>query len=809
MKKYILKILAVVLLMALMPWLAEETSAQGTLDIDVEAGINGKVKNGEPFPVTFTIKNNGEDISGDLVISSAPHYHAYENVVIPVEIAAGAEQKIQASLPGSSDYMGSGPMNVKKEDQIRFYEGGWEKGEKLKITGDTKITHGFIQETKLVLGVLSDNPDQMNVLKLTSFQGETPEVLPLTPETLPADSLGFQMFDALIIHDYSMDQLPGEKQKALKQWVELGGHLIIGSTPDLQQKMGELSSLIPMKVNGEEELKDLSFLDGYSEKPLAMKQLTLMTGEKANGTDELIAEGGLPLALEKGFGLGKVTQLSYSLAEEPLASWEGNSGWWNRILTASIDTRVQHPMAFYDQVQNILMETTELFSSSFLPISVIIILFAVYIILLVPVLYFILKKKDKREWGWWIIPSIAILTSMAIFFTGASDRSGGESINKVGIVSVDEEGIGSGLHFSSMLSSGGGDYTVELGSESFNPVPFNQEFVEQQRYSHYPMVQANGENPEVTFTGVEFWSVRSLVNHFSDVKTGRVEGELAADDTLVSGTVTNNMVHDMKDVFILAGGSAYEIGTLAKGETKDIEIEKKSTALLGVPNSVTAGRAFPKAQNFMYGNGMQQSPGKEWKKFSLLSFALQEKLYNASLNKPLLVGYSDKSLIETKVNGKKADEESMNLFLQPITINTNNKGAFSLDSSQLEPKVSVVEGMIHYQEFVEGNFFVDAEPGTYDLAFQLPDSVVDNQVNYTKLLLSFKETVSSDGLSIIKAESGEAEELETGVRQIKIEENIGQYIDKDGRLIIRVEKHGQQNPQVPVPAVTIEGDFVQ
>ena len=31
-----------------------------------------------------------------------------------------------------------------------------------------------------------------------------------------------------------------------------------------------------------------------------------------------------------------------------------------------------------------------------------------YMILIIPVLYFILKRKDKREYTWWIIPAIAV-----------------------------------------------------------------------------------------------------------------------------------------------------------------------------------------------------------------------------------------------------------------------------------------------------------------------------------------------------------------------------------------------------------------
>jgi hypothetical protein len=324
-------------------------------------------------------------------------------------------------------------------------------------------------------------------------------------------------------------------------------------------------------------------------------------------------------------------------------------------------------------------------------------------------------------------------------------------------------------------------------------------------------VDTSGEGSKVTFQDVEFWSVRSTMNRFTSLETGRIEGSLKAGDDTLTGTVSNHMNHDLHDVFVLAGGNAYEIGTLAKGEQKKVEIEMKSSTLLGSPTTLAAGRAFPGAQNQMYGPGPgpQSTPGDEWKMFNLLNYALEEKLYNASLKKPLIIGYSSDSLMKVTVNGKSANEGSMNLFLQPFDIESNLTGSFKLKQEQMEPNVSVVEGMIHHEDFMEGNYYIDAAPGTYDLSFQLPDSVVEKKVAYTKLVLSFRDIETTDGLSLVNTKTGETEELESGVRQIKLEEDVQRYIDKDGKLTIRIEKRGQNNPQLPVPGVTIEGEFVQ
>ena len=60
-----------------------------------------------------------------------------------------------------------------------------------------------------------------------------------------------------------------------------------------------------------------------------------------------------------------------------------------------------------------------------------------YIILIIPVLYFILKRKDKREYAWWIIPVVALLTSIAIFGYGAKDRIGRAQIQQSAVLNVE------------------------------------------------------------------------------------------------------------------------------------------------------------------------------------------------------------------------------------------------------------------------------------------------------------------------------------------------------------------------------------
>ena len=83
-----------------------------------------------------------------------------------------------------------------------------------------------------------------------------------------------------------------------------------------------------------------------------------------------------------------------------------------------------------------------------------------YMILIIPVLYFILKRKDKREYTWWIIPAIAVVTSIAIFAYGAKDRIGRAQIQHTAMLNVAQDGSLTGYYAESLLTNKSGNFHI-------------------------------------------------------------------------------------------------------------------------------------------------------------------------------------------------------------------------------------------------------------------------------------------------------------------------------------------------------------
>src|SRR5690606_11370351 len=127
----------------------------------------------------------------------------------------------------------------------------------------------------------------------------------------------------------------------------------------------------------------------------------------------------------KKLGDGVILQTSFSVGDAPLVEMEGMTGFWNTLLaTGERIAPTNSPSSNYysdgpmDAIAYSVGSVNELFPSFRVSAPIILGIIILYMILIIPVLYFILKKKDKREYTWWIIPAFAVVTSIAIFAYG-------------------------------------------------------------------------------------------------------------------------------------------------------------------------------------------------------------------------------------------------------------------------------------------------------------------------------------------------------------------------------------------------------
>ncbi|QHE51760.1 hypothetical protein [Pontibacillus sp. HMF3514] len=787
MNKQIIKITACALLLICMVTGVSNLAhaEEGRLQIKVDEGLNGKAKRNKGFPITLTVTNNGEDFSGDLTVVIPRDYNSIGNKVIPIDIAAGATKKIHFSVPqmeGMNVFRnGLGQPSV---EQFHLYEGNWEDGKKVPVDTGLSISPTYIQDNKAVIGVLTDQPDQLNYLKLLSFMGESPEILFLDAEDIPKDSTGLHVLDVLVIQDYDIANLSENRQKAIKQWMQKGGHIATGSTPGLMQQYGILSEDLPFQIEGKKSVNSIERFNQIEQFDITNFELYKGTAGKAATIK--YEENGSPLVIQQNQGQGKITQFTYDISHPAFQEWGGNEDIWDSVVG---NYQPNHNMNLYDR----LGDTSRYFETlANFKLSTLAFLFLGYILLVVPILYFILKKIDKREWAWLVIPALAVITSVGLYVVGAQDRLGDYKTKAVSIVSVDQNGEGYGKGSVSMLSKESGTYTLEVDA-SLESFPTNTRRSTNMRAEDIPYIETGSDNSRVYFEDVEFWSPRSVTVNLPFKEYGHFSNTINFDDKHLTGEITNNFPYSFEDVYIVGGQSYQEIGSIQAGESKSLDINMQTQLLFQAPDERTAYQMFNRPTNNL--NQNEQNVRRD-----LVQMAARYGMF-ADQNNPVLIGFTKDKIYDANVNGKETSQDNLHLVTQAVNINLGS-GNKSVSTELRNPTLTTVEGQVRYNGLTRGDLMFDANQGTYLLKYNLPEAFTKQGFEVNKLSLDFQQRPGGVSFAIYNAKVDAYDSIEDA----SFDQNVQETYIEENTITIRatVPSNNMKGP-IFVPSINVKG----
>ncbi|MCH1625560.1 hypothetical protein [Fredinandcohnia quinoae] len=755
------------------------------IKISLEEGINGKVKRGKGFPVSIKLENSGEAFNGDLLIQYSPSYNTGGAMLVHVELPEKGSKTYQLSVPGLTEDYQSYSQN---QSTIHLYKGSWMNGSEVSFKGDKTFKPKFIDSSDQVIGVLSENYDRLKELRI--LPGIQSEMLPLTKEQLPKKALGLEMLDYLVIDEYAVSSLDEQQQLAIKEWIRSGGVLIAGAAPDASSSYGLLYPLLPMKSEAE-SLGKTEFLQGATKDEISFKELNLYTGAIEEGSAILHKSDNLPATIKKPFGKGTILQTSFSLGDQPLSTWEGYSTWFSAFIKQANQSHANLYMNgqdMYDQLYWEFAETNEFFPASNYSVTQLIIFLLIYLIIIIPILYFVLRKIDKREHSWWIIPSIAILMSAVVFGIGAKDRIAKPQLNQMGVYQV-KDGLLTGIQATTLLSNTSGNYKLSVPKDQFNAVPYTN------NYSGFDqsigaVVEEQRKVNEITFSHVGYWSSKTIYGEAQKETEDQFTVQLTLHNNQLKGSIQNGYPYDFEDIFIWSGNEKIEIGAMKQGETLQIDHKIKQT-LLTSPSM------------FFNTNMYQQTDLVKMKKERLYE-AANRFLSGGYNNQPLIAGVTKDPVIDVNMVGKKEKQNNLNLILSPFTVENDFSGNFTIDTGMLSTRVEVVQGLIH-DSGMGSPYEIFLDDGEYNYIIQLPEQLRGKKVEFD--LVNLRMNGNFLKYSILNRETGEylpIDEKRTTFALTK-ENHVEQFFSKDGELLIKFHKSSNGDPYVSLPQVTVKG----
>lgn len=355
---------------------------------------------------------------------------------------------------------------------------GGTSGKQLAETYQQRLT-GLPPSRYVILSVGSSLPG----LRLTKTEGQSAEgANPNEPlrggwvelaqitqaSDLPDQWIGYAGVDLMILTT-SADRsffaaLANDRQrrKALSEWVRRGGRIIIsaGAHADVINALPELKEMLPanLPASGANRVSEIAMILPNSPRMLLRPKTTekialqsLAPVRERPYQAKLLADerdNPAPLVVQSPYGLGRVTLVAFDLELPALEEWRFREMFWEWLINTSAAhlpsgnehlstdprnddeedrylTRMQNNLEFFEGVPVV----------SFGWVALLILL---YILLIGPIEYIILKRLFKRlEWTWATFPVIVITVCAATYFTANQIKSHELKVNKVDLVDVD------------------------------------------------------------------------------------------------------------------------------------------------------------------------------------------------------------------------------------------------------------------------------------------------------------------------------------------------------------------------------------
>lgn len=795
-RKFAVVISALFIYFTLLP--AVETLAAPNLQVKATAGFNGKAKYEEGLPITITVQNNGDPFSGDIVLDTAESYNLGNALAIPFEIGAGETKTIQVAADGlTEDYM----YNGSKFQLFHFFEGGWEKGKSIDYKGTKNLRVSYSDPSSIFYFTLTNSADRLKVLSQIKQQGQLSgdvvHVNQLKDFTLPSEAVAWQMANYIVIDEFVLADLTDAQQQAIVDYVSNGGVLLVGASDNVSAELGKVGTYLPLTLQTSTKNIAPEKLNVVTNNTNLSNDLTVYNATLNEGAAQVMNIDGNLLVGKRQVGSGTIVQTTFSLGDEPLSK----DAVYSELLTSIFKSvQKQNSANIYgnnakDRLVYELGETNSLFSSFKVSTPLMIGIVIVYMILVGPLLYIILKRKDKREYAWGIIPLTAIIASAAIFGYGARDRIARPQIQQAAFLYVNDDKSLSGYYTESLLSNKSGEFAFVAPKTTTMVARRNMNsFTGQTPNIHEQVILEKGTtNSELTFRDVGYWSVSSLYGSTQLQDVGNLQIDLRVEASKLTGTIQNDFPFALKEVSVWSGSKLLKLGDLQPGEQLEVNKDLGTVMLTPIANPYATNSYAMPGQNF--------DDLMDRRKQTLF---ISSQLFNMGNNRPAITAFAEDNLVPIELKDKKVEMSAVNLIIQPFEAETIFSGEFVLPATNFTVNLDTNEYAKYMQPVENSTLEWYLDDGEYNVYWKIPDTLPTEKVNWTQLQIANTDR-NSQTIEIWNEETKAYEPVDES--RFTISENISNYISETGEVHYKLIKKAIQGDQFSrLPEVRLKGE---
>jgi len=437
LKKTLFVLLLSILLGIVITGCGSKKEATGQVEAEITFGYDGTVKISNGNPLVAKIKNNGAAFSGELQIEV--HESTMNKIIVaqPFEIAENATKEIVLDVP-LHIIQKEFKVSVVNDDDLLYEE-------------SIKATKILSPERK-VMAVITDTPDTYRFLENIKLYMYNPYSEKYARSTYPAGNsdmdaenievLFFDTFDQLdteeklgffnyiyIGHNQSIN-ITEEAEANIQSWIEDGNTMIIETGADYKKTNSILpSSLNPVVISSADktEINNLWY-------NLSLNHTVDLAKVDNTESGEAISFDNHQVATLTRIERGSILTLLVNMGQEPIASWNSKAPFIENLI-ASYAHNTEYFDPYYESQYQYMAQQVPTDKEP--PYLFMVIALGLYILLSAPILYFILKKMDKRDYAWLSIPAMALLCILALYLFGSGTRYTKGIMNSISVLTAD------------------------------------------------------------------------------------------------------------------------------------------------------------------------------------------------------------------------------------------------------------------------------------------------------------------------------------------------------------------------------------
>jgi hypothetical protein len=420
---------------------------------------------------------------------------------------------------------------------------------------------------------------------------------------LPDHWYGYEAVDMLVFSTSRPELFAGldrRRREAVDAWIRRGGKLLLTGGPHADRLLaaaGPLALVTPGRLTGVVGLRQTEALETYCQStvpvPRALEDGELRAARLAEPRGVVEAhEADLPLVVRAPHGWGQVIYFAAELDRPPLALWKGRTLLLRRLLNLAGEEEQPLPVhammhyGFVDIAGQLRAALDRFPGVRVAPFWLVAALAVVYILLIGPADYILLRKCGGRMTATWItFPATMLLMGVLAWWLATGLKGRDIHASHVDLIEVDTgSGLVRGTTWASVLSPRPEVYDIafrpqwpradtQLGDAQVLPgwlgMPgrglggmMPQATVAPVWAKEY---QVSADRTQLRGVPIAQWATKGFVARWSCSTKVELEARLAVEDQVLEGTLRNTLGVDLEHCLLAYGHWAYDLGRLPIG----------------------------------------------------------------------------------------------------------------------------------------------------------------------------------------------------------------------------------------------------